>query len=543
MAWRELLGMAVALAWSTGCSKTIPVGGLVVVMRTDGSLQPEPDMLHVDVAPPDGGMPYRNASYLIDGAHAFPITFAVDSNGDPRASVSIVAEVSSSPGSKVLEAQRYRIDAIPTEDVAELDVMFSAACARQAPGDAGTGAACCPEDGCSWSGGTCLCNAGLLPGYPVDAGKPTSRPMAVAEAGSPPDATLDGGMEGGAVVGRAGACDAGAIQCGDVRTPQQCASTGQWRDQPTCAPAVTYCFQGACVPAPPSCLGTDYVGCESYGVPGGHFLRSDDPLHDAGAPATVSGFRLDAFEIPVWRFRSFVSAVRLGGGIPDAGDGRHVHLAEGEGLNAGGDAGLRETGWDPSWDTLLQPASWDENLVCSNSATWTPQAGATEALPINCATWYEAYAFCIWDGGFLPSEAEWNYAAAGGAEQRLYPWGSTDPGTRSEYADYGCYYPQLTPCATTLPTNIAVVGSFPAGLGLYGQADLAGNVSEWTLDSYESTYPTPCMDCAALAPGTQRVFRGGGYDRGLQYLYTSSRVPSDPASRYQDVGFRCARTP
>ncbi len=287
-------------------------------------------------------------------------------------------------------------------------------------------------------------------------------------------------------------------------------------------------------------------------VPGGTFLRGNDPLHDGGAPATISTFRLDAFEIPLWRFTLFVKAVINAdvNSLPDRpGNGKHVHLAGGKGLNGGGDGGIYETGWDPSWDSMFpsQKTQWDFNLTCSYQATVWPSSGGPSVnydnLPINCVTWYEAYAFCIWDGGFLPTEAEWNYAAAGGAAQRLYPWGSTDPATRSEYAVYGCLYPQPTVCMQTNTGNIGLVGSLPMGIGAFGQYALAGNVAEWTLDAYDATYPAPCQDCAALSPTGQRVFRGGGWDRDKQFLYTSSRVPADPAGRFQDVGFRCARAP
>jgi formylglycine-generating enzyme required for sulfatase activity len=163
-----------------------------------------------------------------------------------------------------------------------------------------------------------------------------------------------------------------------------------------------------------------------------------------------------------------------------------------------------------------------------------------ENQPITCVSWYEAYAFCIWDGGFLPSEAEWGYAAAGGSQQREFPWGTADPGTMNQYALYGCYYPTAGACTGSL--NIAPVGTAPRGAGLWGQVDLAGNVWEWTLDGYVP-YVDPCTDCAFLATATLRVARGGGFSSDASGLLPADRSSGTPAERFSGFGFRCARSP
>jgi formylglycine-generating enzyme required for sulfatase activity len=124
-----------------------------------------------------------------------------------------------------------------------------------------------------------------------------------------------------------------------------------------------------------------------------------------------------------------------------------------------------------------------------------------ENLPINCVNWYEAYAFCIWDGGFLPSEAEWEYAAAGGSEQREYPWGSAAPGTANQYAIYDCDYGSdaggcPNPGVGSI-ANIAPVGTATLGAGLWGQLDLIGDLMVWTLDG-RAPYVDPCSDCSDL---------------------------------------------
>jgi formylglycine-generating enzyme required for sulfatase activity len=294
----------------------------------------------------------------------------------------------------------------------------------------------------------------------------------------------------------------------------------------------------SCVGLAASCgpMGTASC-CASVLVPGGTYSRSYDVAVDAMFPdmtntATLSDFHLDTYEVTVGRFRQFVNAgmgTQQNPPPPDAGARPLGGVADQGGWNATWNAGL------PA-DTAALTAA----LLCNTQwQTWTAAPGANENLALNCLSWFDAFAFCVWDGGFLPTEAQWNYAAAGGADQRAYPWSNP-----ASSVTIDCTYANFDPmpeCLNKPNGAVAPVGSdSPTGDAKWGNADLAGNLEEWTLDWANATYPNPCNDCADLAAGSTRAVRGGDFRFFAPNLRTAKRYGVTPSGGGPEIGFRCA---
>lgn len=143
--------------------------------------------------------------------------------------------------------------------------------------------------------------------------------------------------------------------------------------------------------------------------------------------------------------------------------------------------------------------------------------GRREQHPINCVDWSQARDYCTSQGGRLPSELEWEYAARGGEEYYPFSWGTEAPDGRSCWRTNGS----------------CEVGSFAAGA--YGLHDMTGNVWEWTNDWF-SSYPWP------QPAGKSKVLRGGGWSqRSRKWLRTTLRNRTGPDFWGSQLGFRCAR--
>ncbi len=323
-------------------------------------------------------------------------------------------------------------------------------------------------------------------------------------------------------------CTPGARRCDELR-PMLCSDAGVWGADGT--DCVQSCSDGICRVAP-SCSNTDLCRtgvscCMADPVPAGTFSMGFDGVsesfRDPRFVRHVSAFMLDRFEVTVGRFRRFLEAYPMS--IPEPGSGGHPAIADDE-------------GWDEDW---VLPATRDDVMEeLKASGTTYSTTGENDYLPIIGVSWYLAFAFCVWDGGRLPTEAEWNYAAAGGAEQRVYPWSVPASSTEisPELAMYAADF--LNP-----PTAPAPVGSYPRGDARWGAADMAGNAIEWTRDAFlEEPAMQGCedVDCADVDAARGRwVIKGGTFRMPAADAKTAVRYSASNDDTDLGQSFRCAR--
>ncbi|MFO0625528.1 MAG: SUMF1/EgtB/PvdO family nonheme iron enzyme [Polyangiales bacterium] len=290
-------------------------------------------------------------------------------------------------------------------------------------------------------------------------------------------------------------------------------------------------------PAQTSCPDPGERGCGLVTVPGGTFTMgyASASMVTDGSPEQpnirVGAVVLDAHEVTVARFRRFWAVART---LPALTSVRYP----------AGDL--------PVAQGLREPQTRVQDPGC-NWSTFVDR----ELHPINCVDWYTAMAFCVWDGGRLPTDAEWEYAARGREvgdlrSGRLYPWGEQDPSRTCDRARWN-----LMGCAGEDGAATRRVGSFAPSPDLDGARiwDLSGNVFEWTADNY-APYQGATQGCWGAAPEGRtnplcrynprgpRTIRGGSwYFSTLEVLRAPSRfgIEVDGDLPLVGVGIRCAR--
>ncbi|NLH49138.1 MAG: formylglycine-generating enzyme family protein [Myxococcales bacterium] len=172
---------------------------------------------------------------------------------------------------------------------------------------------------------------------------------------------------------------------------------------------------------------------------------------------------------------------------------------------------------------------------------------AYDDYPVVNVTWRMAADYCQWRGRRLPTEAEWEKAARGAADERIYSWGWQEP--VCGLADISV--PRLkssdsTEWYETCYGRPVAVGYYGNAASPYGATEMTGNVAEWTADYYAADYydpelwPDNDVDPSGPSAGDRRVTRGGSFAATAMYARVTYRDPIPESFYDPTVGFRCA---
>ncbi|KRA95558.1 sulfatase modifying factor 1 (C-alpha-formyglycine- generating enzyme 1) [Devosia sp. Root685] len=269
--------------------------------------------------------------------------------------------------------------------------------------------------------------------------------------------------------------------------------------------------------------GKSFVGTNSPEIP----QDGEGPEREV----VLADFGLEAETVTVERFAAFVAATgyvteaeRFGWSAVFFGDEKH--LAEATALGSG----------LPWWHSV-------------NEATWRQPEGTGSSIhdrldhPVTQVSWADANAFAAWVGGRLPTEAEWEHAARGGAVRRRFPWGEAEPTDEAIYANiWQGRFPNLNTARDGFERTAPARSFEPNPLGFYS---MSGNVWEWTRDTFRvrSLAKQARLRNAQALAHSEKVLKGGSFLCHISYCYRyriAARMALSPDSAASNAGFRVA---
>jgi len=278
-------------------------------------------------------------------------------------------------------------------------------------------------------------------------------------------------------------------------------------------------------------------------LPGGTFLMGTN--YDRGFPAdgegpvrtvSLSPFAIDTYPVTNADFAAFVAATSFRTEAEVFGWSfvfwSHIPPERFADL-------VEDTAAPTPWWCKVPGASWKQPVG--------PGSDVQETLnhPVAHVSWNDAAAYAAWASKALPTEAQWEYAARGGLEQKLYPWGEElTPEGKHRCNIWQGPFPRHDTAEDGYAGSCPVDSFPPNGYGLYS---VVGNVWEWCADWFHTAFSVKSVlhDPAGPSIGQTKVMKGGSFLCHASYCNryrVAARTSNTPDSSASNIGFRCVRS-